>query len=128
MRLQKLTRKGSVSDRSLVTVIFVLAFLVQSCAPRRVQVSPAVLQANLDQQTRAIYPLEARQKRIQGDVVLEATVGKTGLVEDLRVISGPEILRQAAFDAVKSWRYRPVLVNGEPARVTTTITASFRFQ
>src|SRR5688572_9910742 len=127
MRLQKLTRRGSVSDRSLVTAIFVLAFLAPSCVPRRVQVSPAVLQANLDQQTRAIYPLEARQKRIQGDVVLEATVGKTGLVEDLRVISGPEILRQAAFDAVKSWRYRPVLVNGKPARVTTTITATFRF-
>ena len=89
MRLQKLTRRGSVSDRGLVTGILVVSFLATSCAPRRVQVTPAVLQANLDQQTRAVYPLEARQQRIQGDVVLEATVGKTGLVEDLRVVQRP---------------------------------------
>ena len=128
MRLQQLTLKVPVRELGLLACILVLSLLAQACASRRVQVSPAVLQANLEQQTRAVYPPEARQQRIQGDVVLEATIGKTGLVEDLRVISGPQLLRQAAFDAVKSWRYRPVLFNGKPTRVTTTITAHFRIR
>jgi protein TonB len=79
----------------------------------------------LGQPRRPVYPAEARQQRVQGDVVLRARIGKTGRIESLRVISGPELLRQAAYDAVRSWRYRPVVINGKTSTVTTTITAHF---
>lgn len=71
------------------------------------------------------YPVGARQDRIQGVVVLEATIGADGTVGNPSVVSGPEPLRQAAIDAVSQWRYEPYLLNGQPVSVTTTITVSF---
>jgi protein TonB len=57
--------------------------------------------------------------------VLQATISKTGLIENLRVISGPAMLQQAALDAVKTWRYRPYLLNNEPVEVETTVNVIF---
>ena len=67
----------------------------------------------------------ARQARIQGTVVLQATIGKGGEIENLRVVSGPPMLQQAALDAVRSWRYRPFYLNGEPVAVETTVNVIF---
>jgi len=60
-----------------------------------------------------------------GTVVLNAIIDEKGSVESLHVISGPVILQQAALDAVKSWRYRPYLLNGEPVAVRTQINVAF---
>jgi protein TonB len=57
---------------------------------------------------------------------LQATISREGTIENLRVVSGPPILQQAAIDAVKQWRYRPYLLNGEPVEVETTINVDFR--
>jgi protein TonB len=56
---------------------------------------------------------------------LEAVISKDGQIKNLRVISGPPMLQQAALDAVKTWTYRPYLLNGEPAEVRTTINVIF---
>jgi protein TonB len=61
-------------------------------------------------------------------VVLEATISKSGSIENLRVVSGPAMLRQAALDAVSQWRYRPYLLNGEPVAVETTVNVVFNLQ
>ena len=61
----------------------------------------------------------------QGTVVLQATISKTGTIENLHVVSGPAMLQQAALDAVKSWRYRPYLLNNEPVEVETTVNVIF---
>jgi protein TonB len=58
-------------------------------------------------------------------VVLQATISKTGSIENLHVISGPAMLQQAALDAVRSWRYKPYLLNGEPVEVDTTVNVIF---
>jgi protein TonB len=71
------------------------------------------------------YPPIAKAARVQGTVVLQATISKTGSIENLRVITGPQMLQQAALDAVKAWRYRPYLLSGEPVEVDTTINVVF---
>ena len=72
-----------------------------------------------------LYPALAKQARIQGTVRLQAVIAKNGSVEELQVISGHPLLVQAALDAVKQWRYRPTLLNGEPVEVVTTIDVVF---
>jgi periplasmic protein TonB len=72
------------------------------------------------------YPPIARNIRLEGAVVLQATISKSGAIENLRVVSGPPLLQQAAIDAVKQWQYRPYLLNGEPVEVETTVNVDFR--
>jgi len=57
--------------------------------------------------------------------VLQAMISKSGTIENLRVVSGPALLQQAALDAVKSWRYRPYLLNNLPVEVETTVNVVF---
>jgi TonB family protein len=73
------------------------------------------------------YPAVARAAHVQGAVVLHAIIAEDGTVESLEAVSGPEILRAAAVDAVKQWVYKPYLLNGKPRRVDTTITVNFQF-
>jgi protein TonB len=77
------------------------------------------------QKTQPIYPPIAKAARVQGTVVLQATISKSGTIENLKVISGPAMLTGAALDAVRTWRYRPYLLNNEPVEVDTTINVIF---
>ena len=72
-----------------------------------------------------VYPPIARTMGLQGTIVLQATISQAGTIENLRVVSGPGPLQQAALDAVKGWRYRPYLLNGQPVEVETTINVIF---
>jgi protein TonB len=78
-----------------------------------------------DPPSEAAYPPLAKQARIQGVVVLEAIINKQGSVENLRVINGHPLLIQSALDAVKQWKYKPTLLNGEPVEVVTQVTVNF---
>lgn len=71
------------------------------------------------------YPPEAKQAHIEGKVVLDAIISKTGEVDRLRVVSGPKELQQSALDAVRQWTYTPVLLNGAPVEVETTINVNY---
>jgi protein TonB len=75
---------------------------------------------------RPAYPPIARAAGVQGTVVLEAAISKAGRIESLHVVSGPEMLRPAAVEAVQVARYRPYLLSGEPTEVQTTITVVFK--
>jgi protein TonB len=94
--------------------------------PARLKRGGDVEEALLLSQTKPAYPLLAIQTRTQGDVVLRAIIGKDGSVAELQVVSGHPLLVKAAMDAVRQWRYKPTLLNGEPVEVDTTITVSFR--
>ncbi len=72
------------------------------------------------------YPELARQARVQGTVVLDAIVSAKGAVTEVRFVSGPEALSQAAMDTVRWWRYEPYLVNRQPGKVETTVAVDFR--
>ena len=97
----------------------------KAAVPTRVRVSAGVQQGNLISQVKPTYPAIAKSARIQGAVVLQAEISKTGSIENLRVMSGHPMLVQSALDAVKQWRYKPYLLNGEPVPVETTITVNF---
>ena len=75
---------------------------------------------------RPVYPVIARTAGIQGTVVVEAVISRTGSIESLRVVSGPLMLQNAALEAIRAARYRPYKLNGEPVEVQTTITVNFR--
>jgi protein TonB len=72
------------------------------------------------------YPIIAKTVGQQGTVALQATISKSGTIQNLQVVSGPPMLQQAAIDAVKMWRYRPYLLNNEPVEVETTVNVIFR--
>ncbi len=72
-----------------------------------------------------VYPAIAQSARVQGDVVIEATIDEEGKVADTKVVKSVPLLDQAALDAVKQWEYRPSLLNGVPTPVVTTITVKF---
>ena len=73
-----------------------------------------------------VYPAEAKAAGVQGAVVLRALISTTGDVENLQVISGPKELQGSAIDAVRQWKYKPYLLNGEPTEVETTITVNYQ--
>ena len=93
--------------------------------PTRIKQGGNVQEAALTVKTNPIYPPLARQARIQGDVVLHAIIDKDGRVSELQVVSGHPLLVQAAVEAVKQWRYKPTLLNGDAVEVDTTITVHF---
>lgn len=71
------------------------------------------------------YPLLAQQMKVQGSVVLQALIGADGFIEDLRVVTGPAILTSAAREAVRQWRFKPYLHNGQPVETKAKITVNF---
>jgi protein TonB len=95
-------------------------------APKRIHVTTGVSAGLLLAPIQPIYPAIARAARVSGTVVVEAVISRSGTVESLHVVSGPEMLRAAALDALRSARYRPYLLNGEPTEVQTTFTVNFR--
>jgi TonB family protein len=91
-----------------------------------VAVSAAEMEANLISSRVPAYPDAARANRVEGRVVMQAVISKSGLVGHLRVIDGDPLLRSAASEAVSKWRYRPYMMNGEPVEVATTVSVDFR--
>ena len=75
-----------------------------------------------------VYPPEAKAQGVQGAVVLHAIIGQDGQIQSLQLVSGNAELSKAAWDAVKTWVYKPYLLNGEPTAVDTTITVNFQLE
>jgi periplasmic protein TonB len=93
--------------------------------PQRVRVSSGVSTGMLVRKVPPSYPPLARQARIQGTVILQATISKEGSIENLQLISGHPMLAPAAIEAVKQWKYKPYLLNGEPVEVETQVQVNF---
>jgi len=91
----------------------------------RVRVSSGVASGNLINKVQPVYPPIARTNRIAGQVVLHALISKNGNIENLQVVSGHPMLTQSALEAVRQWKYKPYLLNGEPVEVETTIQVNF---
>jgi protein TonB len=93
--------------------------------PQRVRVSAGVTNGLLVHRVNPVYPPLARQARIQGMVMLQAQISKDGSIENLQLISGHPMLAPAAIEAVKQWKYKPYLLNGEPVEVDTQVQVNF---
>ena len=96
--------------------------------PLRVRVSERVSQSLLVKKVQPEYPREAREKHVQGTVKLKAEISKEGNVTDLTVVSGDPLLAPAAMEAVKQWKYKPYLLNGQPVIVETQVSVLFELQ
>ncbi len=98
---------------------------LQPVVPQRVRISQGVTTGMLIRRVEPSYPALARSARISGNVVLKAIINREGLIQDLQLVSGHPMLVPSAIDAVRQWRYRPYLLNGQPVEVETTITVIF---
>ena len=93
--------------------------------PPRVRIGGNVQDAMVISRKIPEYPAMARTMRIEGKVVFQAVIGTAGTIQQLQLISGHPMLVQAAMDAVRQWRYRPTMLNGDPIEVDTVISVSF---
>ena len=120
---------GGIPDGALYGVMNELRstapMMPKHAAPSKVRVSSGVAQGLLIRQVNPQYPQLAREARVEGRVILQATIGKDGSVQNLHLIGGHPMLVQAAMDAVSQWRYKPYYLNGDPVEVDTTINVNF---
>lgn len=93
-------------------------------AADRVQLSPQT-QQTVTVSVPPDYPLLARQMKVQGVVTLQALIARDGTIQELEILSGPEILAAAAREAVKQWHFKPYLQNGQPVETQARITVNF---
>jgi TonB family protein len=83
-------------------------------------------EAKLIRRVEPVYPPQARIQRLEGSVVLDATIGRDGTVRSTKIVSGPVALAESAVTAVRNWRYNPATLNGNPTEVLTRITVVFK--
>ena len=93
--------------------------------PHVVPISEGLAAGMLIHKTTPIYPKYAQEAHITGTVVIKATITKQGTIEGIQVLSGPKILAPSAVDAVKTWKYRPYMLDGQPVAVETDIKVVF---
>jgi protein TonB len=93
-------------------------------ARNRVQLSPQTAQS-VSLSVPPDYPLLARQMKVQGAVSLRVLIARDGTIQELEILSGPDILATAAREAVKQWHFKPYLQNGQPVETQARITVNF---
>jgi len=114
-----------LAARLLLLSTFTCLAAAQEASPQRVLVGQSFMASEIVTKVAPVYPPLARQARIQGTVVLKAQISKSGDVEDLQLLSGHPMLAPAAIEAVKQWKYKPYLVNGDPVEVETRVVVNF---
>jgi TonB family protein len=97
----------------------------RQATPQRIRVGGGVMARKLVSSVAPQYPQEARDKGVEGTVLLRVTVGKDGAVKEIEAIEGPSVLIPAALEAVKQWRYQVTQLNGEPVEVETEVSVNF---
>jgi len=93
--------------------------------PRVVPISAGIAAGMIIHKTTPVYPKFAQDAHITGTVMLKATITKQGTIEGIQVLSGPKLLAPAAVDAVKTWKYKPYMLDGQPVAVETNVTIVF---
>jgi TonB family protein len=100
--------------------------MAQPFAPDRIRVKGDVAEANLIRKVQPVYPAAAKAAHVQGTVLLQMIILKDGTPGEITVTSSPSNdLSQASIDAVRQWRYRPILLNGQPVQVVTQVIVNY---
>ncbi|MGC2182546.1 MAG: TonB family protein [Terriglobales bacterium] len=113
-----------VQSASMRSVARIAPSLLAALEP--VSLSEELSRRLLLQKVLPTYPEQAVKARLQGPVVLQAWIGRDGTIQDLKLVRGSFLLGQAAYRAVKQWRYQPYLVNGRAVEAETFVTVDFR--
>lgn len=121
---------GTGNRATSSSVLNSIAGAISSVAPPKPTVTHRpllshMMEGNLIYRVEPRYPPLAIQARIQGDVVLQAMISRSGMIENLQLVSGHPMLVHAAMDAVRQWRYRPYILNDEAIEVETQVTVKF---
>jgi len=111
----------------------VVGGLPEAPPPPPPPVAPVRVGGNIKPPTKTrdvkpVYPAIAQSARVQGVVIIEATIGPDGKVKDAKVLRSIPLLDQAALDAVRQWEFTPTLLNGVPVPVIMTVTVNFTLQ
>jgi len=97
----------------------------QPQGPVRIRVGGALKPPQLLSSVLPVYPMMARDSGVEGDVVIDTTIDAKGKVTAMKVVSGPAMLRQAALDALRQWKYAPSMLNGEAIPIQMMVTIKF---
>jgi protein TonB len=117
--------RSKLSVGLLAFCVATTAATPQVATPQRVRVSTGVAETFLVKRVNPEYPKDLRKQRIQGMVVLNVRISKDGNVIAVTLVSGHPVLAQLATDAVKQWKYKPYLLNGEAVEVETEVRINF---
>jgi protein TonB len=117
---------ATTSNKSLSGLVSSVPTALPTAALGTLRISQGVSQGLLIKRVQPRYPQTALSMRVQGAVLMEATINKEGNISNLKVISGDVVLAHAASEAVKQWRYKPYYLNGEPVEIQTQITVNFK--
>ena len=120
------TTQSNVVAASLATASSASTTTAGAVGPNQpVRVGGSIKAPTQLSKVQPVYPAEAQAARVQGIVILEATIGVDGRVADAKVLRSVPLLDQAALDAVRQWVYTPTLLNGVPVPVIMTVTVTF---
>jgi periplasmic protein TonB len=117
---------ASGSDSSAVSGLVSLPTNTPQAAPQTLKVSQGVSQGLLIKKVAPVYPPQAMRMGVQGAVQLSAHISKSGDITNIQVLSGDNLLSQAAVDAVKQWKYKPYYLDSQPVEIQTQITMNFK--
>jgi TonB family protein len=119
-------KQGSAQQQTDASAENTTASAAPTTRPQQIRVGGAVEESNLITKVQPVYPAAAKAAGIQGTVKLDTTISAEGVPEDIRVISSPsDDLTQSALEAVRQWRYKPTLLNGEPIKVVTDVIVNY---
>jgi periplasmic protein TonB len=93
--------------------------------PKRLRISTGISEGMLARRVEPVYPAIAMRARIEGTVKLRAIISKQGTIDNLQLVNGHPLLVSSAMEAVKQWRYRPYVLNGEPVEIETIVIVNF---
>jgi len=120
-----------MSRAASTLALMAVAWLFPTCGAARAQTSSAVrvgsfiVSPQKTKDVKPVYPVMAIATRVQGVVIIEATIGADGKVEDAKVVRSIPLLDQPALDAVRQWEFTPTLINGVPVPVIMIMTVNF---
>ena len=116
--------------RNLMASILVFSSLTLLASAQvstpRVRASESIMQGLTIAKVTPVYPPLAWQAQVQGSVILKVQISKSGDVVNIQLVSGHPLLAPAAIDAVKQWKYKPYLLNGQTVKVETQIAVNFQ--
>jgi len=117
---------SGAESKTLSGIVSASSPALPASAPKTIKISQGVSQGLIIKRVQPEYPAMAREMRLQGTVQLDATIGKDGSVQRLKQLSGDQTLGAAALTAVRQWKYKPYILDGEPVEVQTEITVNFK--
>ena len=112
-------------DKAIAGIVGATHVALPSPSPQTVQVSQGVSQGLLVKRVQPIYPAQALEMHLAGQVLIDAIIAKDGNITGVKQVTGNPTLGRAALEAVRQWKYRPYLLNGQPVEIETQIVVNF---